>query len=159
MIRRIAMGIATALLVVLPAVAAAQTRPADAIVGLWRTEETENGHSHIEIYLEADRYCGQIVWLSDPLDENGEPRVDAENKDEARRDDPVVGLRLMHGFRFDEGSGKWKDGRIYDPENGKEYRCKLTLKDAETLEVFGYVKVGFIKLGRDTIWRRVTTTP
>jgi uncharacterized protein (DUF2147 family) len=54
------------------------------------------------------------------------------------------------------GKNKWEDGRIYDPENGKTYRCKLTLKDEDTLELFGYVKVGFVKLGRDTTWLRVT---
>ena len=47
------------------------------------------------------------------------------------------------------------DGRIYDPVAGKEYRCKLTLKDADTLEVYGYIKVGFVKMGRDTSWKRV----
>lgn len=29
------------------------------------------------------------------------------------------------------------------------------MKDPDTLEVFGYVKVAFAKLGRDAIWEKV----
>ena len=63
-------------------------------------------------------------------------------------------MDLMTGFEHN-GKNKWEDGHIYDPESGKDYRSKLTMKDPDTLEFFGYVKVGFVKLGRDTIWKRV----
>jgi uncharacterized protein (DUF2147 family) len=61
----------------------------------------------------------------------------------------------MHSFRYDDG--KWKDGRIYDPKSGKEYRCELKLtQGGEVLEVRGFIKVAFVKLGRTTAWTRYT---
>jgi len=153
-----------ALAVFLAPVAAAADSPT-AIIGVWVTEQKEPGdpYSHVEVYEQDGNFAGRIVWLNEPLydeddPEAGQPVRDRENPDETLRAQPLLGLDLMHGFRFDEGDGKWVDGRIYDPENGKQYRCKLTLKDENSLEVFGYVKVGFVKLGRDTIWKRVTTT-
>jgi hypothetical protein len=31
------------------------------------------------------------------------------------------------------------------------------MKDDDTLEVYGYVKVGFVKMGRNTTWTRVAS--
>lgn len=135
-----------------------------AVLGLWSTEPNEDGgYSHVEIYEEDGRYIGRIVWINKPLygdDEPegppGQPRLDKENPDVSLQGRPLLGMELMYGMKFN-GKNKWEDGRIYDPESGKEYRCKVTLKDSGTMEMFGYIKVGFAKLGRDTIWKRVTT--
>ena len=132
----------------------------DDLLGVWQTETTEEGHAHVEIIRVDRRYEGRIVWLSETHYDSddsggmgGREKIDRENPDPALRDRPIVGLRLLHSFRFD-GKSKWTDGRIYDPENGKEYRCKLTMKDHDSLEIFGYVKVALIKLGRNTTWTR-----
>ncbi len=134
---------------------------ADDLLGVWLTADEGDSRSRIEIYLEDERYHGRIVHLDSPVyppdsDQGtpGEPRTDLNNPDEALHDRPILGLRLMRDFRFHKG--KWRDGRIYDPNNGKEYRCKLTLKGRDNLEVFGYIKVGFVKLGRNTAWTRWT---
>ncbi len=132
----------------------------DDILGVWQTADEGDSRSLIEIFKVDDRYHGRIIHLDSPVypDDSekgppGQPRTDSNNPDESLRDRPILGLELMHSFKFHKG--KWKDGRIYDPNNGKEYRCKLTLKDRDNVEVFGYVKVGFIKLGRDTAWTRL----
>ena len=103
-----------------------------------------------------------IIWLKNPLysddDRNsmgGQPRVDLNNSKKSLRTRPILGLEVMRSFEFDEDDGKWVDGRIYDPENGKEYRCQMTLTDPDTLDVYGYVKIAFIKVGRHTRWTRV----
>ncbi len=133
----------------------------DAIVGVWETEHEDDGWSHVEIYVKDGKIHGHIVWLKNPLYDAGEvdgldnqPRVDLENPDKALRDRPILGLELMSDFAHN-GKNKWEDGRIYDPKSGKDYRCKVTMKDDNTLEVYGYVKVGFVKMGRNTTWTRV----
>jgi hypothetical protein len=59
----------------------------------------------------------------------------------------------MKNFGFN--SKKWVDGRIYDPDNGKTYKCKMTLKEGGILHVRGYI--GISALGRTTIWTRPET--
>jgi uncharacterized protein (DUF2147 family) len=62
-----------------------------------------------------------------------------------------MGLVNLWGFTF---NGKaYENGRIYDPKNGKEYKCVMTLKDANTLDVRGYV--GITLIGRTDTWTRV----
>lgn len=134
----------------------------DAIVGIWSTEPNEGEWSHVEISKCQDRYCGRIVWLSHPLYDEagdwgaaGDPKIDWRNPEEDLRSQPIVGMQLMHSFRL--ADGKWKDGRIYDPDNGKTYRSELTLADeGQLLKVRGYVRIGFVNIGRTTEWTRVS---
>lgn len=125
---------------------------AGAVVGVWFTE---NDDSRIEIYACESKYCGKITWLKDPIYDDkdkmaGEPKVDRENPKKALRARQIVGLEIMTGFEFDEGS--WVNGRIYDPESGKTYKCKMKLSDTGDLQVRGYI--GIPALGRTTTWTR-----
>ena len=145
-----------------PAADPAQAAPdPDAIVGIWSTEPDEGEWSRVEVYRCEDRYCGRIVWLSHPVydeagdwGEVGSPKIDWHNSDKELRSRPIVGLELMHSFRVDDG--KWRDGRIYDPDNGKTYRSELTLPEGgQLLKVRGYVRIAFVNIGRTTEWTRV----
>jgi uncharacterized protein (DUF2147 family) len=134
---------------------------ADDVLGYWETEHENKGWSRIEIYREGDRYYGKIVWLLKPLyAENdpegmaGMPKIDRYNPDESLRDRPIIGLQIMRDFKYDK-ENRWKDGRIYHPKEGKTYRCQMTLKTIDSLEIYGYVKIGFIKLGKNATWTRV----
>jgi len=134
----------------------------DAILGIWETEHKDGKWSRIEIFELDGAVHGQIVWLKNPLYDVGEvtgldgsPRVDLNNPREDLQSRPLLGLTIMSDF-VHNGASKWEDGSIYDPNNGKTYRCKATLKDADTLEIFGYVKVGFVNIGRNATWARVT---
>jgi uncharacterized protein (DUF2147 family) len=132
----------------------------DAVLGVWATDpDNEDGQAHIRIYKDGDAYAGKIIWLEEPVyppDDDGgmagKDKVDRENPDESLRDRPVLGLELMGGFRY-AGDGKWKKGTIYAPDDGKTYKCKLTLADDGSLKVRGYI--GISMLGRTELWTPV----
>ncbi len=121
---------------------------ADDIVGVWLNG---SGKGHIQIYKQGDKYYGKIVWLKEPNDEKGNPKMDVNNPKEALRSKPLVGAVILRDFVFDDN--EWNSGRIYDPQNGKEYKCYMKLKDPNTLNVRGYVGVSL--LGRTESWTRV----
>ena len=132
----------------------------DGILGRWHTEPKKGGYARVEIVEENDRYHGSIVWLSEPDfptdDERGmggRPKVDRENPDPDLRNRPIVGIRLLTEFEY-VGKDQWKRGTIYDPENGKTYKCNIKLQDGDTLKVRGYI--GMSLLGRTTIWERAS---
>lgn len=117
------------------------------IAGVWLTAD---GKAHIEISSCGEKFCGKIVWLKEPQ-KNGLPVIDDKNPDEKLRGRPVLGMELMYGFVYD-GDDVWTSGRVYDPESGDEYRGKLTLVDADTMELRGYVMIPLF--GRTETWRR-----
>ena len=121
---------------------------ADDITGNWLTGGKEP--AKIQIYKSGEKFSGKIVWLKNPI-ENGKQRVDANNPDKAKRSNPIIGLVMFTGFKFD-GNDEWKGGDIYDPESGKTYSSYLYLKDKNTLKVRGYV--GISLFGRTETWAR-----
>jgi uncharacterized protein (DUF2147 family) len=131
----------------------------DAIVGLWLTAPNEeDGNARVEISKEGGTYVGKIVWLEKPVyppdDEEGmagKEKMDRENPDPDLRNRPVKGLQIMSGFEY-AGKNKWKKGTIYAPDDGKTYKCKVTLGDDGVLKVRGFI--GFSMLGRTEEWTR-----
>jgi len=77
------------------------------------------------------------------------PTTDVNNPDRQLRSRPLVGLRILSGFR-QRGSG-WHDGTAYDPKSGKAYKASLRLNPGGTLTVTGCV----FFICRSQRWTRV----
>lgn len=121
------------------------------ILGRWRNGDAT---AVIEFSAKANKYHGKIVWLKEPVDaETGKPKTDKNNPDENARAKAILGLTIAWGFTYDADDETWEKGRIYDPKNGKTYDCQITLKDAKTMRVRGYV-LGMPFLGRTETWLR-----
>jgi len=121
---------------------------ADAVIGEWYTKDSK---ALVQIYKQGDVYNGKIIWLKEPNNEDGSAKLDTNNPDESRQGQPIVGLNLVQGFTY-KGGNKWADGTIYDPDNGKTYKCKMNLNDDGTLKVRGFIGVSLI--GRTQVWTR-----
>jgi uncharacterized protein (DUF2147 family) len=123
-------------------------KDSEAILGVWYNTEKS---AKIEIYKCGDKFCGKIIWLKEPHDASGKPKVDKENPDEALKSRPVMGMNLLSNFEY-SGDNEWEEGEIYDPENGKTYSCIMSLEDSGELKVRGYI--GFSLMGRTVVWTR-----
>jgi uncharacterized protein (DUF2147 family) len=122
----------------------------EAIVGEWYSEGQE---SLIRIERNGSNYEGKIVWLKEPMNEEGKPKVDQHNPDASRRNTPIVGLTIVRGLTH-KGKNEWTGGEIYDPKSGKTYNSQATLADANTMKLRGYVGAAWMGLGRTTTWTR-----
>lgn len=129
--------------------AVAQVNPTD-VIGLWLSEEKDG---KVEIFQKEDgTFAGRTRWMVYNGVEN--PRVyDVHNPDSTKRNQLIVGMEMMYGFEFKEGS--WRNGKIYDPRSGKTYSARMKLKenDKNTLLFRGYL--GIPLLGQTTTWTRV----
>lgn len=122
----------------------------DKLVGVWQPSD---GRSYVKIDKIGNKYYGRVVWLKEPEDAQGNPRVDENNPDKSLRSTPLKGYRILKDFVYDEEEGIWKDGTIYDPKNGTTYNCKIELIDENQIEVRGYV--GTAMFGRTDVWTRL----
>lgn len=120
----------------------------DDILGNW---VSSNGKGHIQVYKEGKSYFGKIIWLQEPNNEKGQPKLDANNPNPAQKNKPILGSLILRNFQFNDS--EWNNGKIYDPMNGKEYKCIIKLKEPNTLNVRGYI--GFSMLGRTEVWTRL----
>lgn len=140
-------SIIACIVAVLAAGAQGQDTGADEILGEWLTDKDE---AIVEIYRCGELYCGRIVWLKESTNPDGTDKLDTENPEPSKRDRPIIGLVMVWDFRY-QGNGRWEDGRIYDPDNGKTYSCKMKL-EGDKLNVRGYI--GLSLFGRTTVWTR-----
>lgn len=124
--------------------------PGDQLVGVWMPSD---GRSYIKIDKIGNKYFGRVVWLKEPNDEDGNPRVDKNNPDESLRSTPLKGYRVLKDFVYNADEEIWQDGTIYDPKNGTTYNCKIELVEENKIEVRGFV--GAAVFGRTDVWTRL----
>lgn len=125
------------------------------ILGVWLTQDKD---AKIEIYRCAAKYCGKIVWLAEPVYPAGSkegvpgtPILDTKNPDTVVRNKPLVGKEILYDFQY-VGDDAWKDGSIYDPDDGKTYRGSMQVLSRHKMEVRGFI--GFSVFGSSTIWTK-----
>jgi uncharacterized protein (DUF2147 family) len=117
-------------------------------IGTWKTIDDEEGtvKSYVSIYEENGKLYGEVKKLINP-----EKTTCSACKGD-KKDKPIEGMQIMWDLEASEGN-KWQGGKILDPKNGKEYKCKIELEDANTLKVRGFI--GFSLLGRTQVWYRI----
>lgn len=122
---------------------------ADRIVGVW---EVGSGKARVKITKYGEKYGGKIVWLKEPNYPDGTKKVDKNNPDDTKKTTPLLGMNNLLGFTY-KGNAEYENGTIYDPENGSNYNCVITLEDDNTLKVRGFI--GVQVFGRTDTWKRV----
>ncbi|MEX0582047.1 MAG: DUF2147 domain-containing protein [Sneathiella sp.] len=117
-------------------------------VGIWLHE---NKRIKLEIKSCGDNLCGMLVWFKWPNDADGLPMVDLKNPVQALQTRPLLGMTVLTDLhRADDGT--WKGGEIYNPDDGKEYKVKLSIQEDGNLRARVYV---FLSLfGETQIWTR-----
>jgi uncharacterized protein (DUF2147 family) len=106
---------------------------ADAIVGKWINIPKQN--TIIEVYKVKDEYKGKILWTKEHDPKKPE------------------GFIILDKLRYDNGSKKWKDGKIREPDSGSTYSAEARIMQDGTLTVFGYM--GIKLLGSTKIFKRI----
>jgi len=134
------------------------------IAGDWLVESRD---AVIHIEPVGDHYQGRILWqLHDTYGSEDGPELagkvvtDRKNPNPALRSRPLTGLRLLWGLTFDPAEKKWRDGHVYNSDDGRTYNCWVRMLGPNRLKLHGYL--GISLFGGSTVWTRVsmkTTTP
>ena len=129
----------------LPAVA--QMSP----VGHWHTldEKTNEVKSQIQITESGGVVSGKIEKL---LRKDAKQDAVCDECNDDRKGKPLLGLEIIRGAKKAADKNVWEDGKILDPENGKNYTLRLTpIEGGKKLEVRGSIG----PFGRTQTWVRV----
>lgn len=113
------------------------------IVGTWVNQA---GDGLVAIAETNGIYTGTISGSTDNKD-----RKDHHNPNPELRERSLLNVIVLGDFKY-VGNLQWQDGWVYDPNNGKTYRCKMQLIDRKTLEIRGYI--GISLFGRTETWTK-----
>lgn len=143
---------AVLLLLALPLGLLAQDGSNQAIpIGRWQSIDDKTGKPKavIEIYDTGKGSVeARIVRL---INSDQGPNPLCKKCSGARKNQPVLGMVIAWGLK--RNGQVWTDGRILDPDNGKEYSAKMApIAGGKQLEVRGFL--GLALLGRTQVWLR-----
>lgn len=125
------------------------------IVGTWKTidDDGETVKSLLKITEGKDgKLYGTVVKLFRKPNEDQDPKCTECSPKDSRYNKRVMGMTLLRELER-ESDTKYKDGKILDPKNGKEYDCYVELIEPNKLKVRGFLG-GWTALGRTQYWYR-----
>jgi len=103
------------------------------IFGYWLTPGS------IVLIENCDNYvCAKIETIF--VEEGRDPKsiLDDNNKSKSLRSRTIIGINVLSGFSIDDTEQReFKDGKIYDPRRGREFKSNIYLKDDGKLKVEG----------------------
>ena len=120
-------------------------------VGTWNTidDKTKEIKSEIVVTETAGVLSGKVSKL---LRKDVDQKAVCTECSDDRKDKPLIGLEIIRGAKKADSKDVWEDGKILDPENGKNYTLRLTpIEGGKKLEVRGSV----FGIGRTQTWVRV----
>lgn len=93
--------------------------------GIWYTDGQESIIKVHNCSSDTSIYCGTMVWLKEPTESDGSPKLDKLNKDPAKKNKPLIGLDILQHMKADDDH--WT-GKAYNPEDGKLYDVTFKVK-------------------------------
>ena len=120
-------------------------------VGTWQSidDKTKEAKAEIVITDTAGVLSGKMTKL---LRKTADQNAKCTECSDDRKDKPMVGLEIIRGAKKAADKEVWEDGKILDPENGKNYTLRLTpIESGKKLEVRGSI----FGIGRTQTWVRV----
>lgn len=107
---------------------------AQSIEGIWWTGKQA---AKVKIYkTQAGHYEGELIWT----------------KDQSEKIKATHGSIVIRNL-VKESETKYK-GNAFDPESKKTYGCNITVRDANNIDLRGYL--GISLLGKTEQWTRAT---
>lgn len=120
------------------------------MLGEWVTVDDKTGEhrSVVTLYQGEDGlYYGTLSRLLVDVPEKICKLCPDEDKNQ-----PLEGLVIIRGMKFNEQDNQLQGGRVLDPESGNFYYAKMYLKDGKLVLRGSIDKRGFI--GRNQTWLR-----
>ncbi len=120
------------------------------VIGTWRSVDDNTGESksQVQLYQENDKMYGKIVKFLRP---NTDPNRICEKCTDWRKGQKIMQMMIVRDMVL--SGSTYKNGKILDPENGKEYSCSMWIENSKPneLKVRGWIGPFY----RTQTWYRV----
>lgn len=139
------------LLLIVPVVAFTQTLPADKILGIWESVDSDV-KLRFEFFKQGNTYFGKLLHASNMYEADGKtPKKDFKNPNAKLRTRSRYGITNITNLTYEDG--EYTGGTLYNPEEGKKYSVKAKLRNINELDFRGYV--GISLLGKTMKFKRI----
>ena len=123
----------------------------DNIIGTYQGLQNGDAFKATIVKLDDGTYQGQIIWMENPNDANGNKRLDTKNPDESLRNVPCDQIVLFSGLKYNAKKKRWDDTKIYDPQRGIKAHMQAEFIDDGQLRIKGTV----LGIGETVYWKKL----
>ncbi len=123
----------------------------DNIVGTYQGLQNGDAFKATIVKLDNGTYQGQIIWMENPNDANGNKRLDTKNPDESLRNVPCDQIVLFSGLKYNAKKKRWDGTKIYDPQRGMRAKMTAEFKEDGKLEISGSV----LLISESVLWEKI----
>ena len=120
------------------------------VIGTWRSVDDNTGESksQVQLYQENGKMYGKVVKFLKP---NTDPNRICEKCTYWRKGQKIMQMMVVRDMVM--SGNTYKNGKILDPENGKEYSCSMWIENGKPneLKVRGWIGPFY----RTQTWYRV----
>lgn len=124
------------------------------LAGIYKFKDSYSGEdAKVKIYDNGKGgYDARIVWLAQPNNPDGSPRLDEKNPDPALRTRKAYEIVVAKNLKYNEKKQRWETKELYHPSYGKYFSAYMEFESATRLKVRGYV--GAPALGQTEYWEK-----
>lgn len=124
------------------------SQPLQNAVGHWQViNDDGKPWGHVDTYLVDGKLFGKVTQVRPGRN----PKDLCDKCSGQLHSQPIDGLVIIRNFHPD--GEQWVGGSVVDPENGKEYKGKITAVGKDKLNMRGFI--GISLLGRTQTWLRL----
>lgn len=124
---------------------------ADNIIGTY-TGDLNGDKFKAKIAKQSDgSYRGQLIWVENDRDAQGNKLLDTKNPDKKLRNTPCDRIVLFSGLRYDSKQREWNGTKIYDPKRGMRAKMVASWTGDGRLKLHCSV----LGISKDLYWERI----
>jgi uncharacterized protein (DUF2147 family) len=120
------------------------------VIGTWRSVDDNTGESksQVQLYEENGKMYGKVMKFLNP---KTDPNRTCEKCTDWRKGQKIMQMMVVRDMV--QSGNTYKNGKILDPENGKEYSCTMWIENGKPneLKVRGWIGPFY----RTQTWYRV----
>ncbi len=124
---------------------------ADNIMGIYIARQGDDNFKAKIVKLTDGTYRGQIIWLENDKDANGNKILDSKNPDKSLRSKPADQAVLFSCLKYDAKKHCWNDTKIYDPQRGLKAHMIAEFTQDGRLKIKG----SLLGISEIVYWERV----
>lgn len=123
----------------------------DNIVGTYHSKQG-NDVFKASITKQANgNYKGQVIWVENDRDANGNKLLDEKNPDKSLRNVPCDQVVLFSDLKYNAKEQRWDGTKIYDPQRGIKANLKAEFNKEGQLQLRGSV----MGIGETVYWDKI----
>lgn len=124
---------------------------AENILGTYSGKQGDDPFKAVITQQKDGTFTGQVIWIENDRDANGNKLLDVKNPDKSLRNVPCDQVVLFTGLQYNAKEKCWDGTKIYDPQRGIKAKLQAEFTDDGQLKIKGSI----LGIDESVYWNKI----